>query len=406
MKLNLWGINYAPELTGIGVYNTDLAEHLANEGNEVTMVTGFPYYPQWRLLEKSMPLYRLDEMHGVKVWRCALFVPEKPTPFLRILHEASFVITSFFKQLTLPAADIYFVVSPPLLLGFAAWLISILKNRPFVFHVQDLQPDAAAALLMLKQGLFLKMLYALEKLSYDKAKFVSAISPEMCKLIAAKGVSSNKIVLFPNWVECDYPNGGTGIWKRKMGIAADTILVSYAGNLGVKQGLPVILEVAKLLKDKKVIFAIAGNGAEFALLKKRKEDEGLANVILLDILPEEEHTQFLQDSDLCLIPQRKGAATAFLPSKLLKMLALGRPILAITQQEGALAAAVAEGGFGYRVDPDDSQAIAATLNHLLADQSKRTEMGRKAKLYVQQFAKQEVLSNFAKHLAETAGGKR
>ncbi len=405
MKINLWGINYAPELTGIGVYNTGLAEYLAGQGDQVTMVTGFPYYPQWRHLEKDKPFYRKEVLNGVEVCRCALYVPKKPTPFLRILHEASFVFSSFFRQLTLPSADIYVVVSPPLLLGFAAWLICLIKGRQIVFHVQDLQPDAAAGLLMLKQGLFLKVLYALEKFAYQKARVVSAISGQMCELISLKGISKEKIVLFPNWVDCEYTALESGAWKSKMGIASGNSLVTYAGNMGVKQGLPVILEAAKLLRDKPITFAIAGNGVEVDRLAQLKMDNSLNNVMLLDVLPEDEHTQFLQDSDICLIPQKKGAATAFLPSKLLKMLALGRPILAITQNEGALSSALAEGNFGVRVEPDDEKVLAEALENLLADRSKRSLMSEKARLYVKQFSKEEVLRKFRQKLQELVGEK-
>lgn len=403
MKVNLWGINYAPELTGIGVYSTDLAQYLSDQGDEVTVVTGFPYYPHWSL-EKDLPFYRTENILGVEVCRCALFVPSRPTPFLRILHEASFVLASFLRQLTLPAADIYVVVSPPLLLGFAAWLICLIKNRTFVFHVQDLQPDAAAGLLMLKQGLFLKVLYWLEKFAYQKAKIVSAISKEMCSLIEGKGIAKEKIFLFPNWVHCD-SSEVRSTWKSKKGIPATHGLISYAGNMGVKQGLPVILEAAQLVKDKPVTFVIAGNGVEFSRLVQQKNDNQLNNVILLDVLPEEEHTQFLQDSDICLIPQKKGAATAFLPSKLLKMLALGRPVVAITQEEGALASAVAEGEFGIRVEPDDDRALAETLINLLADENKRKQMSEKAKLYARQFSKEVVLDRFRRKLQELVGEK-
>jgi colanic acid biosynthesis glycosyl transferase WcaI len=403
MKVNLWGINYAPELTGIGVYSTGLAEYLSQQGDQVTVVTGFPYYPHWSL-EKNLPLYRTEDISGVEVCRSALFVPSKPTPFLRILHEASFVFTSFFRQLTLPAADIYVVVSPPLLLGFAAWLICLIKNRPFVFHVQDLQPDAAAGLLMLKQGLFLKVLYWLEKFAYEKAKIVSAISRQMCSLIEGKGIAKEKIFLFPNWVHNNSSETKSS-WKSKMGIAANHSLVSYAGNMGVKQGLPVILQAAKLLKDKPVTFVIAGNGVEFSSLSKLKDDNELNNVILLDVLPEEEHTHFLQDSDICLIPQKKGAVTAFLPSKLLKMLALGRPVVAITQEEGALSAALAEGGFGVRVEPDDEKALAEALLNLLADESKRRQMSEKARMYVKQFSDEVVLDKVRRKLLELVGEK-
>src|SRR5579883_410866 len=122
MRINIWGINYAPELTGIAVYNTGLCNYLSECGDEVTMVTGFPYYPSWRKSPQDAGKFWRTEMCGkVQVNRCWLYVPEQPTAIARIIHELTFVMTSFVRQLSLPAPDIYIVVSPPLLLGMAAW---------------------------------------------------------------------------------------------------------------------------------------------------------------------------------------------------------------------------------------------------------------------------------------------
>src|SRR5579883_2320690 len=204
MKVNVWGINYAPELTGIGVYNTDLCEFLSQAGDQVTVVTGFPYYPIWKKFHKdSFTIYHSERLNGVLLQRCWLFVPSNPTVIFRILHEASFVITSFLRQLCLPRADIYLVISPPLLLGLAAWIIATVKSAPFIFHLQDMQPDAAVGLGMIKQPLMIRSLYRLEKFIYKKSTRVSAISSEICDAIRKKGVEPSKIFLLPNWVLVD-----------------------------------------------------------------------------------------------------------------------------------------------------------------------------------------------------------
>ena len=211
-------------------------------------------------------------------------MPEKPTAVSRILHEATFVATSFLRQLTLPAADIYVVVSPPLLLGLAAWIISFVKNRRYVFHVQDLQPDAALGLGMLKGEVFDESFVVVGKDCLQGAVFVSTISRSMCKIIVAKGIEASKVVLFPNWVDlakdADLPAYGT--WKAVHGIDLATPVVSYAGNLGVKQGLDTVIEAAKLIDGKqKILFVIAGNGANKSELTNLSEKLGPAKYDLL-----------------------------------------------------------------------------------------------------------------------------
>jgi colanic acid biosynthesis glycosyl transferase WcaI len=134
MRAIVWGINYAPEFTGIAPHNVALCEFLAGSGDEVLMITSFPYYPSWeKRPEDHRQVYRTDQINGVSVYRCWQFVPRRVSGLNRILHEASFVFTSTLRALSLPRANVYVLVSPPLLLGFAGWLVGIIKNAPFVF---------------------------------------------------------------------------------------------------------------------------------------------------------------------------------------------------------------------------------------------------------------------------------
>ena len=189
LRVTVWGINYSPELIGIAPYNTALCQFLLRKGHEPRMVTTFAYYPSWKKLPgEECRLYRTDVIEGVPVHRCWHYVPAKVTTLRRIAHEGTFVLTSFLRQLFLPRPDLLVVVSPPLFLGVAAWLLGVIKGCPFVFHVQDLQPDAAASLGMVKRGLFLRLLYWLEAFTYARAARVSGISGGMMEAFAAKGV--------------------------------------------------------------------------------------------------------------------------------------------------------------------------------------------------------------------------
>ena len=136
MKITLWGINYAPEVIGIAPFNTALCEYLSRRGHDVDVVTSFPYYPEWkkRALDRGR-VFRTDFAGGVRVHRCWLYVPQKVRALKRIVHEASFIATSFLRVMNLPRPDVFVVVSPPRLLGIAAWIAGLVKHAPFVFHV-------------------------------------------------------------------------------------------------------------------------------------------------------------------------------------------------------------------------------------------------------------------------------
>ena len=192
MRIVVWGINYAPEVTGIGPHNTALCEFLQGSGYDVEMVTTFCYYPAWHKLPGDIGrIYRTDELNGIPVHRCWHYVPGRTASWKRILHEMSFVATSTLRALTLRRPDLIIVISPPLLIGAAAWLVGNVKNAPYLFHVQDLQPDGAMGLGMLKKGFFTRLLYGLEAFAYRMAWRVSGISRGMLEAFSKKQIRLN-----------------------------------------------------------------------------------------------------------------------------------------------------------------------------------------------------------------------
>jgi colanic acid biosynthesis glycosyl transferase WcaI len=389
VKVTVWGINYAPELTGISPYNVALCEFLRASGVEVRMVTTFAYYPQWKKAPgDSGKLYRTDEIRGIPVERCWHYVPEKVSAVKRILHEATFVTTSFSRLLFLPSPDVYVVVSPPLLLGAAAWILSRLKRRPFMFHVQDLQPDAAVGLGMLKKGLLVRALYGLEKIAYAKAARVSGISAGMLKAFERKGVPAEKRVYFPNGVTLGKPGEGSvekGRFRSRLGIGAEIFLVVYSGNLGVKQGLDIMIEAARLLPGSDFHFVICGDGARREHLEALVRTHGLSHVRMLPLQPKDQYRELLADADISLITEQKGAGQAFFPSKLLGTLGAGSPVLAVADETSELYRATREGGFGLTVEPDEPGLLAEALQRLQKDPSLLLGMGECGKAFVARF---------------------
>ena len=117
------------------------------------------------------------------------------------------------------------VVSPPLLLGSAAWLVGKIKGAPFVFHVQDMQPDAAVGLGMLRAGWFIRALYALEAFAYRSAARVSGITQGMLVKFRRKGVPEEKLVYFPNAISLaeDEPRPARGEFRRRNGLAGGCV---------------------------------------------------------------------------------------------------------------------------------------------------------------------------------------
>jgi colanic acid biosynthesis glycosyl transferase WcaI len=397
MRVIVWGINYAPEFTGIAPHTVALCELLLSHGHEVEMVTSFPYYPTWQKRPQDRGcLYRKDLIHDVPVHRCWHFVPGRVSPLKRIFHEGSFVLTSSLRALFLRRPDVVVVVSPPLLLGVAGWLVGKLKRAPFVFHVQDMQPDAAVGLGMLKQNAFTRALYGLEAFAYRHAVRVSGITRGMLAAFKNKNVAESKLIYFPNAINLknNQPSVVRGEFRKRHGFADDAFVAVYAGNLGVKQGLEVLLETAALLQGKGIHFLVCGDGAQRDALAMRARDMKLPNFTLLPLQAGPDYRALLVDADVCFITQQAGAGNSFFPSKLLGLLAESKPVITVAADESELALSLREGGFGVNVPPGRPEELAEVLDALAKNPQRLAEFGAAGRRYVEQFEQTRVFRNF------------
>jgi len=170
---------------------------------------------------------------------------------------------------------------------------------------------------------------------------VSAISDRMVERLAAKGVRPERCILFPNWVDTKavFPLETPSPYRAELGIAEDQLVALYSGNMGEKQGLEMLLDVARRLSSEpRIRFVFCGEGAA----RQRLFDAGrhLPNVHWLPLQPAERLNDLLNMADIYLLPQRADAADLVMPSKLVGMLASGRPVIA-TAEPGTQVAQVA-----------------------------------------------------------------
>ena len=406
MRVTVVGINYHPETTGIGPFNTDLCEYLA-KGHEVEMISTFSYYPSWKKEPGEENLwFRKDRIKKVTVRRGWHYVPEKATAIKRMVHELSFIGTSVLTALCSKRPDIYVVVAPPLLSGLAIGFIARLKGRPVIFHIQDLQPDAAVWLGMLTQSWLIKTLYWFEALTYEWMDAVSGITPAMVSVLLEKNLPPEKVKLLPNWIpiskDAPRPKRRTEEAmeiRRGLGIADNTFLAVYSGNLGSKQGLDVLLDVAAELKSRElpasaITVMICGEGAEKERLSSKAQSLGLDNLIFKSLLPYEDYQAILTSIDVSLVTQVLGSGKAFFPSKVLSILAAGCPILAVCDDESPLHDSLIEANAGLTAHPEDPAEIVDQLQSMARDPQALAAYSESGFNWVKRFAPETVLANF------------
>jgi colanic acid biosynthesis glycosyl transferase WcaI len=391
LRVLVWGVNYHPEKVGIAPYNTALCEYLRGQGHDVEMVTTFPYYPMWRkAAEDRGCVYRTDVVRGVPVHRCWHFVPGKPSWLGRMVHEASFVVSSTMRALMLKRADVMVVVSPPLLIGAAAWLVGRLKGTPHVLHIQDLQPDAAVGLGMLEHGSLIKMLRVLERFNYRTAARVSVISQGMAEALKGRGIE--EVVYFPNWIGKNGAKPERGVFRARRGIGVEEFVLLYSGNIGMKQGLDLMVEAAARVKEVRLI--ICGDGAGRRVLEELVVAREAENVTLLPLQPEEDYKRMMMDADVCVISQRAGGGVAFFPSKLLSSAALGKPVLVVAEGRSELARVVRDEGLGVCVEPTGIEEVAEAIRGLRANKAGLQACGGNGGRFAERFEAGRVLGEF------------
>lgn len=379
MKFILYSINYAPELTGIGKYNGELATVLPNHGVVTNVVTAPPYYPEWQVHAGFENRYSTAHPQaGLTVYRNPLYVPAKVTTLKRLLHLGSFALSSFGRLLTMlrQKPDVLFLVQPTLFCAPFALLYAKLVGAKTILHIQDYEIDAMFGLGMASDGGFKKVVSSIERFLMNRFDKVSSISFSMLDNAKRKGVPEHKLMFFPNWSDTKFvhPDIDTRALRAQWGYQPDDKIVLYSGNLGQKQGLEIVLDAAKALVDQpKVKFIIIGSGAYRETLEHTAAQLGLTNIEFKPLQAWELVPQILVMADVHLVVQKKGVADAVLPSKLTNILAAGGHALVTAEAHTELGKIAGKyPGIYQLVEPEQPHDFIAALRGLLQQNTQQT----------------------------------
>jgi len=412
VKLLVYGINHAPELTGIGKYTGEMVSWFSGSGIQTKVVTAPPYYPNWRVFDGYLSnRYQIEIIGSVEVVRCPLYVPKKPTTITRLLHLLSFSITSWFALLkhVIWRPDVIVVVEPSLFCAPATLLLGLVTGAKTVLHIQDYEIDAMFGLGMMRRGIFSKLAFGAERWIMRRFDRVSTISYSMLDRAKMKGVEAEKMLFFPNWVDINFihPNVNGAAYRIKWEIAETQKLVLYSGNIGKKQGLEIVLETAQLFKDdSRVQFVIVGQGAHRLELECLAKEQKLSNFHFRDLVAYEDLPELMAAADIHLVVQKRGAADAVLPSKLASILSAGGHSLITAEKDTELGFLVEKHpGIAERVDPENLDDFVRGLKVLLEQDTKVAN--ETARNYAVEFlSRDSVLPRFSRDIHELCGFSR
>jgi colanic acid biosynthesis glycosyl transferase WcaI len=405
VKIIIYSLNYAPEIIGIGKYNSELADWLAKRGHEVQVVCAPPYYPSWKVKPGYTAWgYHQEIRNNVSVWRCPTWIPTSPTGFKRILHLLSFAIFSLpvlFWQTFKWRPDIIFTLEPPFFCLPGTLLLSKLFNCKVWLHIQDFELDAGFNLGLVPNLRIIRyVVFALERWLLLQVTKVSTISEEMLKLLQSKGIPPKRRILFPNWVDTQEitPLNRISCFRAELGLSPEQIICLYSGNIGQKQGLNVLIDAARHLQSQPdITFVIAGDGSMRQNLIEQAID--LDSIAFLGLQAPERFNELLNMADIHLLPQAGEISNLFFPSKLKAMFASGRPVITTVNSSTQLAQVVT--GRGIVVPPDNAFQLSRAIQFLSQDTELRRRLGKAARHYaVAHWSRDNILNSIGQNLTD------
>lgn len=389
LNILLLSMYYKPDTAATGLLMAELAEELTEMGHKVTVVAAMPHYDT----NAVWPEYRgkaivREKVGNVDVVRLGVFVPKHKDKVVgRFLSYILFTLFSAYAACRVRKPDVILTCSPspPLTNGIAAFCAARWRHVPFIFNIQDMYPDVAIRLGLFKSKAIVGIFKAMERFVYKRAEAITVLSEGFQRNLREKGVPGDKISVIPNFVDIGFvtPQPRHNAFSAEHGWN-DKFVVLFAGNVGMSQGLEMVLETAQKLEHlPDLLFMIVGNGASKPYLEQQAREMKLTNLRFLPYQPYSRVPELYSASDVCLIPLRKGFTEDSVPSKLFTIMAVARPVIAAVDSRSDTGKVVRDGECGLCIPPEDADEMAKAVMCLYKDREEAKRLGENGHDFVQ-----------------------
>jgi putative colanic acid biosynthesis glycosyltransferase WcaI len=389
MRLLLVNLQFPPDTNSTGRLMSQIGKGLAEFGHEVTVVTTFPHYENFRIWEgyrgKLFDRRREDHMDIVRLYT---YAPGKKSMINRMLSYMTFnALAAVVGILSRKRWDVILCTNGSFFTGLTGWFIGKAKCVPFIYNVQDLYPDVPIRAGQLRSRFAIATLQRIEKFMYRKAAHITVIAQSFRDNLLSKGVPAEKISIIPNFVDTDFvrPLPKANDFGQQHGLA-DKFVVTHAGNLGYVYDLDTMLDAASLLSSEKdILFLIVGNGVAKPELQKKADELNLDNVRFMPFQPHENLPWMRASSDVQVSLYKNGAANDSFPSKVYEIMASGRPLVASSEDDSGVEQLVKNAECGLCVRPGNAEQLAKAVLNLYRDSSLRDRMGQCGRQYAEKY---------------------
>ena len=408
MKITIVTQYYPPEPIPIP---QAVARGLAELGHDVSVVTGFPNYPQGVLYEGYRQRFGHVETDGnIRIFRVPLVISHSSNPVGRLLNYLTFAASSFAARRSVRKADVVYAYATQMTAAIGpAWWNRIWK-LPFVMHVQDLWPESVTGSSMVAsprvQKLVANVLEPWLRRLYRDAAATIAIGPGMSKVLVERGVPSDRIHTIFNWAETNELAIVRTVHNDTESSAA--LNVMYAGNVGDMQDLETVVRAAALVTDLIGFkISVVGSGVAEARIKALAVSQGATNIQFFGRVPFDQMARHYEASDFQLVTLKDlDIFRVTIPSKLQSSLAVGIPV--ITTVAGDVERLVTERQLGFVSEPGNAAALAETFRLAFsASVGARQQMGANAmNFYKEAMSRDSGVAAIERILASVSADKK
>lgn len=384
---------FPPEVAPIGVMLDEIAVELSQSGYNVSIVTGFPNYPDGKLF----PGYRrrlqdVEETANYSIIRCYESLPNSRSVISKLFNFLTFQLSSLIALLRMRNLDLIYVVSPPLSNAGTALLRSWFGSTKYLLNVQDIYPEAAIRSGVIRNKYLIRMLTWFERRVYEKASGIIAIGTRFADRVEKTGVQSKKLHIVRNWIDLGevvpVPKRNEFSVEHKL---HDRFVVLYSGTLGRVSGVEILIDCAVRLGEyTDLIFLIIGEGAVKHDLVSRVARDGLDNVLFLPFQDRSRLSEVQATADVSIVTMKKDHGYTSIPSKVLGYMAAARPVIVSADDDTDIADLVIESRSGVVVQAEHVEELTAAILSARENRQMFLEYGKNGRRYLEENLQRDV----------------
>jgi glycosyltransferase involved in cell wall biosynthesis len=372
---------YVPDVASTGHLLHELAEEFARLGWPVKVITCFPSYgPR----ETWQPCQSREFTNGVAVRRLRTTRYSKDRLAGRLLNSATFLVPLAVRQLfARRKGSVYLYTSNPPYLGVIGGFVSLFRRHPYVVLLHDSYPHLAVWVGKIRSRGFIERLWhRLNRVMYRRALHTIVLCRKAKELVCREyGIARERVHVIPNWADptalVPKPKEQTDFAKANGLVEPFTLL--YSGNLGLYYEFDMLLDAAERLQGENFRLVFIGSGGKRQRIVDTIARRGLRNVMLFPYQPFERLNDSLNACDASLVTIAEGIEGISFPSKLYSSLSVGKPILAISEEDSDLRETVERDRTGLWVRLGDVDGLVAAIRRLMADAELCRELGSNAR---------------------------